>query len=51
VLTIDNSIVIKRSEKKKHLTTKERIAAFRDTMKPVQISETDWGKPQGKEIW
>ena len=51
VLVIDNSIVIKRLERRKHLATKERIAAFRKTAEPVQISETDWGKPQGKEIW
>jgi len=47
----NNSIIIKRMEDKKHLTTKERIAAFSDTMEDVQFSETDWGKPQGKEIW
>ena len=51
ILVKDNSIIIKRQESKKHLTTKERIATFRDTMEGVQFSEADWGKPQGKEIW
>jgi antitoxin component of MazEF toxin-antitoxin module len=47
----DNSIIIKRQEYKKHFTTKERIDAFLDTAEDMQVSETDWGKPQGKEIW
>ena len=47
----DNSIIIKRRENPKHLTTKERITAFCETMDDVQLSEIDWGKPQGKEIW
>jgi len=51
VLVKDNSIIIKRWEIKKHLTTKERIAAFRTTMDDIHLSEIDWGKPQGKEIW
>ena len=46
-----NSLIIKRREHKKHLTTKERIAAFLDTVDNFQSSELDWGKPQGKEIW
>ena len=51
VFVINNSIIIRRLEEKKHLTTKERIAAFCGTVEHVQVSETDWGKPQGKEIW
>ena len=51
VFVKENSIIIKRHESKKHLTTKERIASFCNTMEGVQFSETDWGKPQGKEIW
>jgi len=51
VLVKDNSIIIKRREIKKHLTTKERIAAFCTTMDGSHLSEIDWGKPQGKEIW
>jgi len=51
ILVKDNSIIIKRREIKKHLTTKERISAFCGTIEDVQFSETDWGKPQGKEIW
>ena len=46
-----NSIIITRRESKKHFTTKERIAVFCETKEDVQLSETDWGKPQGKEIW
>jgi len=46
ILVKDNSIIIKRRESKKHLTTKERIAAFCET-EDIQLSETDWGKPQG----
>jgi antitoxin component of MazEF toxin-antitoxin module len=38
-------------ERKKHLTTKERIAAFCGTMEDVESTETDWGKPQGQEVW
>ena len=52
ILLKDNSIIIKRQESKRHLTTKERIAAFCcDTIDNAQLSEIDWGKPQGKEIW
>ena len=47
----DNSIIIKRLESPRHLTTKERIAAFCGVVGNVQLSEIDWGKPQGKEIW
>jgi antitoxin component of MazEF toxin-antitoxin module len=50
-LVKNSSIIIKRIDSKKHLTTKERIAAFCETMEDVQFSEIDWGKPQGKEIW
>ena len=51
VFVMNNSIVIKRLEKKKHFTTKERIAAFCETMEHIQLAEIEWGKPQGKEIW
>jgi len=47
---LNNNIVIKRRENSKHLTTKECIAAFCETMDDLQLSEIDWGKPQGKEI-
>jgi antitoxin MazE len=50
ILIRNNNIIIKRQESKKHLTTKERIAAFCQTVEDIQ-SEIDWGKPQGKEIW
>jgi antitoxin component of MazEF toxin-antitoxin module len=46
----NNAIIIKRQESKKHLTTKERVAAFCD--KTIEaIAEIDWGKSRGKEIW
>jgi antitoxin component of MazEF toxin-antitoxin module len=51
IIVEDSSIIIKRSEIKKHFTTKERITAFCDTMEVAPLYETDWGKPQGKEIW
>jgi len=49
ILVKNNSIIIKRKADKRHLTTKERISMFCDTI--AELSETDWGKPQGKEIW
>ena len=51
ILVKNSSIIIKRMDSKKHLTTKERIAAFCETMEDVQFPEIDWGRPQGKEIW
>ena len=51
VFTINNSIVIKQLERKKHRTTKERINAFNETIEQAQLSEIDWELPQGKEIW
>jgi len=51
VLVRDNSLIITRRENKKRLTTKERIAAFCGKAEDVQLSEIDWGKPQGKEVW
>ena len=47
----DNSIIITRIESKKHFTTKERIAMFCGTADDVHSTETDWGTPQGLEIW
>jgi antitoxin component of MazEF toxin-antitoxin module len=51
VSVMENSIIIKRLERKKHLTTKERIVAFSETAELPLLSETDWGEPQGKEVW
>ena len=55
VLVKDDAILIKRQEGKKHFTTKERIAAFCDNAtgntKQNQLSEIDWGKLRGNEIW
>ena len=50
IFVMNNNIVIKRPENPKHLTTKERIAAFFETGDDIQVSEIEWGKPQGKEI-
>ena len=48
----NNAIVIERQESKKHLSTKERIALFFDKPTEIdQLSEMDWGMPQGKEVW
>ena len=47
----NNAIIIKKHENKKHFTTKERINAFCGTFESFQLSEIDWGKQQGKEIW
>jgi antitoxin component of MazEF toxin-antitoxin module len=51
ILIKNNSIVIQRHENKKHYTTKERINAFSGAYENFQLSEMDWGKPQGKELW
>ena len=52
ILVKNSSIIIKRRESKKHFTTKERINAFCKTIgNDVQVSEIDWGKSQGREIW
>ncbi|MCL2098668.1 MAG: hypothetical protein FWH23_07940 [Bacteroidales bacterium] len=51
ILVKYNSIIIKRRENKTHFTTKERIAVFGDSIDKAQLSEIDWGRPQGKEIW
>ena len=45
------NIIIKRCGNPKHLTTKERIAAFNEIIEQTPLSEIDWGKPQGKEVW
>ena len=50
VFVKENNIIIKRQENKKHFTTKERIEAFYGTIDDAQLSEINWGKPQGKEI-
>ena len=51
VLIKNDSIIITQRKGKKHLTTKERISAFGRKIDDVLFPETDWGKPQGKEIW
>jgi len=51
VFVSDNCIIIKRQGHKKHLTTKERIAAFRGINENIPTTEIDWGTPQGREIW
>jgi len=51
ILVKNNSIIIKRYEDKKHFTTKERISTFNGALDNFQLSEIEWGKTQGKEIW
>jgi len=51
ILIKNNSIVIKKHENRKHFTTKERISAFNGASENFQLSEIEWGKPMGKEIW
>jgi len=51
IIVRNDSVIITQRENKKRLTTKERIAAFCGKLEDVQLSEIDWGKPQGKEIW
>jgi antitoxin MazE len=51
IIVEDNSIIVKRQEERKHLTTKERIASFCEKIENIQPFEIDWGKPQGKELW
>jgi antitoxin MazE len=58
VILEKETIVIKKSEAKKHKTTKERLIEFYGMeLQPDPLSEAgsqkevDWGKPVGKEIW
>jgi antitoxin MazE len=56
VLIENEAIIIKKTQGKKHKTTRERLADFygpdnkakKHTKKQTEI---DWGKPAGKEIW
>ena len=50
ILVKDKRIIIQRPDNPKRLTTKERIAAFSGEP-DNQLSEFEWGKPQGKEVW
>jgi antitoxin MazE len=57
VLLKNETIIIKKSPCKKHLTTKERLAEFygADFEKLLPNvkgqQEVDWGKSVGKEAW
>jgi len=51
ILIRNNRLIVKSLKDARHLTTKERIVAFCEATENVQLSEVDWGKPQGKEIW
>jgi len=49
VTTENNSIIIKKSEKKRaYKTIQERFEGFDGVYEPIEV---DWGKPAGKEIW
>jgi antitoxin MazE len=51
----NGAIFITKQNDKTHYTTKERIAAFYETMpeeaEQIQSQEIDWGKPEGEEVW
>jgi antitoxin MazE len=57
VLLENETIIIKKTSVKKHLTTKERLVEFYGTdikkilTKTKRQKEVDWGNPVGKEIW
>ena len=54
VILENEKIIIKKSNKKKHKSTKERLIEFYgpefDKNHPPQ-KEIEWGDPIGKEIW
>jgi antitoxin MazE len=50
VLVEKDAIIIKKSPKENHRTTRERLAAFHGKNIRTQ-TETDWGRPVGKEVW
>ena len=45
----------KPSKDEKHIPLKERLENYykikADDIKIVHNEETDWGKPEGKEVW
>ncbi len=52
----ENIIQIKKSPMRKHRTLEERLTAFYeksvDDIDSVDNEpETDWGKPEGREVW
>lgn len=56
IITNEDSIVIKKTNKYRHITIDERLETFYgklinkiETIK--QIEELDFGKPVGEEIW
>jgi antitoxin MazE len=54
VLLENEAIIIKRVDRKKHRTTKERLVDFygKDApQKSIFHEEIDWGNSIGKEIW
>jgi antitoxin MazE len=56
ILVKNEAIIIKKTQDKKHKTTRERLADFYGTKNKAKKhtekqAEIDWGKPAGKEIW
>jgi antitoxin MazE len=54
IILQNDAIVIKKSEQKKHRTTKERLLDFygkQYARKRLVQNEIDWGAPAGKETW
>jgi hypothetical protein len=50
VLRDDDRLVITKVLRRKHLTTAERVAAFRG-QEVTPTAEADWGTPVGYEVW
>lgn len=58
ILKDKDSIIIKKSEKLKHKTIRQRVEAFYDkdfeaVLKEdsYEFEEIDWGTPSGNEVW
>jgi antitoxin MazE len=56
IITNEDSIILKKANKPKHITLEERLEMFYG--KPIekieaieQLEELDFGKPVGEEIW
>jgi antitoxin MazE len=53
-VTLEDEIIIKKVNSKRHKTIKERLAEFYGSdfgQNYIEPKETDWGEPIGKEIW
>jgi antitoxin MazE len=48
IIAGDNEIVIRKAERRKHITLKKRLQGWDGVYKPDAI---DWGEPVGREVW